>query len=158
MLYIALSAENPRTISLKSINTARQEVGDIISTLTIPITSNEYTSSNNVLAYRPNHSSHSSGNTAIVFVNLEAAIPCYQANPIDSACHLFTLNKDGFQYGKPFIQVADTGSTFRIFSQEHKITMYGFGVMGCTTFDPACMSEFELSLVCLLPPALEQCG
>ncbi len=157
MLYIALT-ENPRTVSLKSINTARQEVGDTISTLTISNPSIEYTSSNNVLAYRPNHSNHSGGNTAIVFVNLEAAIPCYQANPIGPVCHLFTLNKEGFQYGKPFIQASDIGSKFRVFSQQNNTATYGFGVTGCTTFHPTCVSGFEVSLVCLLPPALEQCG
>ncbi len=120
--------------------------------------SNEYTSANNILAYRPNYSRHSGGNTAIVFINLEAAIPCYQANPIGPVCHLFTTEEDNFQSGKPFIQASDNGSYFHIFSDQYDITTYGFGVTGCSTFDSGCVSTFEKSLVCLLPPGLYRCG
>ena len=152
--YLGLIA-NPRQVRLRPISTANQHVGDFISTLIISNISNEYTSWNNILAYRPNYSG---GNTAIVFVDLEAVISCYQANPIGPACHLFTFEEESFQYGKPFIQASDNGSYFHIFSDQYDKATYGFGVVGCSTFDFECISKFEVCLVCLLPPALNQCG
>ncbi len=153
MLYIALTG-NPRTVYLRSMSTATQEVGNLISSLTIPNSSNEYTSSNG-LAYRP---SYSGGNTAILFINLEATNRCHVVNRFGPPCNLFTLEEGSFQYGKAFIQASDIGNDFRIFSSLRFIATYGFGVTGCSTFDPACVSDFEVSLVCLLPPALNQCG
>ena len=158
MLYISLSTGASRTVRLRSIDKSRQAVGNTISTLTIQNTSNAYTSGNNILVYRPNYSSNSGGNTAIIFINLEAAIPCYQANQIGAACNLYTLEEESFQYGKAFVQASDIGNNFRIFSSSQSIATYGFGVSGCSTFNQACVSGFELTLVCLLPPALNQCG
>ena len=157
ILYIALTG-TPRRVKLRSVDTSTQIAGDIISTLTIPNTSDNYTSYDNVLAYRPNHSSNSGGNTAIIFVNLEAAIPCYQYNQIGPVCHLLTREEDSFQFGKSFVQASDIGNHFQIFSNNQFIATYGFGVSGCSTFDQACVSDFEASLVCLLPPARNQCG
>ena len=150
MLYIALSGT---TISLRTLSTTSQAVGDYLSTLTIPNFTNEYTSNNNILAYRPNFRN---SNTAILFINLEAVIPCYDTYQIGPACNLFTFEEDNFQSGKPFIQASDIGNAFFIFSNTHNIATYGFGVFGCTTFDPGCVSTSELSLVCLLPP--DRCG
>ena len=157
MLYIILSG-TPRTVSLRSMDSSTQVVGDYISRLIIPNISEDYTSDNSVLAYRPNYSSHSGGNTAIVFINLEAAIPCYQGNEIEPACQLFTFEENSFQFGKAFIQASDIGNHFRFFNSSQNIATYGFGVTGCSTFDQACVSNFEVALVCLLPPALDQCG
>ena len=158
ILYIALISGTPRTLHLRSMDTSTQAVGHTFSTLTIQNTSNSYTSDDNILAYRPNYSSNSGGNTAIIFINLEAAIPCYQVNRIGPACNLFTLEEESFQFGKAFIQAGDIGNHFRIFSNSLFIATYGFGVSGCSTFDQACVSNFEVTLVCLLPPALNQCG
>ena len=157
MLYIILSG-TPRTVSLRSMDSSTQVVGDYISRLIIPNISEDYTSDNSVLAYRPNYSSHSGGNTAIIFINLEAAIPCYQGNEIEPACQLFTFEENSFQFGKAFIQASDIGNHFRFFNSSQNIATYGFGVTGCSTFDQACVSNFEVALVCLLPPALDQCG
>ena len=160
MLYINLIPGTPRIIKLRSLNSSTQVVGDDISTLTITNISEDYTSDNRVLAYRPNYSSNSGGNTAIVFINLEAAIPCYRGNEIGPACQLFTFEENSFQFGKAFIQASDSGNDFRVFSssQSENIVTYGFGVTGCSTFDQACVSTFEVALVCLLPPARDQCG
>ena len=143
-------------VRLSLINSSTQVVQDYISSLEIHNVSDSYTS--NDLAYRPNHSSHAGGNTAILFVNLEGAIPCYQHNQMGPACQLFTLEEDSFQFGQPFIQASDIGNHFFIFSRSHYIATYGFGVTGCSTFDRACVSDFEAALVCLLPPARDHCG
>ena len=125
-------------------------MGNAIATLTISDPSNAYTSDNNVLAYHPNTTSYYGGNTAILFVNLNAAFPC------DSAivCNLFTFEEESFQFGKPFIQASDSGNHFHIFSN---MNTYGFGVMGCATFDQNCVTDFEVSLVCLLPLDYNRC-
>ena len=155
ILHIALTGA-PRTVRLSLINSSTQIVQDYISSLEIHNISDSYTSNN--LAYRPNHSSHSGGNTAILFVNLERVIPCYQHNRIGPACQLFTFGEGSFQFGHPFIQASDIGNHFSIFANNHYIATYGFGVTGCSTFDRACVSDFEVALVCLLPPAREYCG
>ena len=70
MLYIGLGGTGPRTVRVRSIDSSTQAVGDVISILTIQNVSENYTSDNSVLAYRPNYSSHSGGNIAIVFINI----------------------------------------------------------------------------------------
>ena len=157
ILHIALTG-TPRTVRLSLINSSTQVVQDYISSLEIHNVSDSYTSVD--LAYRPNHSSHAGGNTAILFVNLERVILCYQYNHVAPACQLFTFEEGSFQFGQPFIQASDLGNHFIIFSNHYvyAIATYGFGVTGCSTFDQACVSDFEVALVCLLPPALDQCG
>ena len=159
ILYISL-LETPRKISLRSVNSSTQALGGYISSLIIQNTSNPYTSDDNVLAYRPNYDSYwnAGGNTAIAFINLEAAIPCYQGNEIGPACQLFIYDGGTFQHGNAFIQSSDDGSHLEIFSIHPETATYGFGILGCSTFDHACISDFKVFLVCLLPPALNQCG
>ena len=152
--YIATGFEAPREIWLRSVSISTQAVQDYISSLQIYNVSDNYTS--NVLAYRPNYSSHSGGNTAIVFINLETIFPCYRYNQIGPICQLITNEEDSFQFGKAFIQASDVGNN--IFSNNPSTATYGFGVTGCSTFDRACVSDFEVFVVCLLPPALSQCG
>ena len=118
--------------------------------MSIPDHSHSHTSSDNVLAYRPYLANNS---TALIFVNLEAALPCYSDNEIAPICNLFA--PDNFQQGKPFIQTADIGNHYRIFSNSQSIAAYGFGIVGCPKFNTVCESNFNASLVCLLPPA---CG
>ena len=146
-------------VTLFPVNSSTQVIGPhYISSLAIYNTLNDYTSPDNVLAYRPNHSSNAGGNTSIVFINLEAAIPCYQANNIAPVCHLFTTDENSFLYGKPFIQASSIGNNFTIFGNDPFIATYGFGVTGCSTFDQECVTDFKVTLVCLLPPALNRCG
>ncbi len=153
MLYITLSGDPHRHVTLRSVNTATHALGSVISSMTIPNHSSPYTSSDNVLAYHPYLASSS---TAIIFINLEAAIPCYHANEIAPVCNLFT--PDNFQSGKAFVQAADIGNHFQVFSNNQNIATYGFGVAGCPIFDTVCESDFNASVVCLLPPALNECG
>ena len=101
-----------------------------------------------VLAYHPNTTSYLGGNTAILFINQAAAFPC------DSAIvyNIFTFEEENFQFGEPFIRVSDSSNHFHIFNNHRNINTYGFGVMGCAMLDPNyCVTDFEVSLVCLLP-------
>ena len=145
---------NPRQVYLKSFNAITFAVENTISTLTISNLSNAYISNDNVLAYYPNTTSYSGGNTAFLFINLIAAFPCNSAAIV---CNLFTYEEENFQFGKPFIQASDSGNHFTMFRNPNAMGTYGFGVMGCATFDPNCVTDFEVSLVCLLPPGHNQC-
>ena len=159
LTILVLSIIRDVQVILYPVSSSTQVVGpNYISKLTIQNASNDYTSTDNVLAYRPNHSSNAGGNTAIVFINLEAAIPCYQANNIAPICHLFTFEEHDFQYGKLLIQASSIGNNFTIFGNDSFIATYGFGITGCSTFDLECVGDFQVTLVCLLPPALNRCG
>ena len=158
MLYISL-AGNPREIHLRSINTSTQELGNVISTLTISNPSNSYTSTDRITTYRPSYITNLGGRIAILFINMEVAISYY--NQCDDAvyspiCHMFTYGDDSLHFGKRFIHVSDPGYQLSIFHNFNNIATYGFGVMGCRTFDEACVSDFEVTLLCLVPSA--QCG
>lgn len=77
---------------------------------------------------------------------------------IGPACQLFIYDGGTFQHGNAFIQSSDDGSHLEIFSIHPETATYGFGISGCSTFDRACVLDFKAFLVCLLPPALNQCG
>ena len=147
MMYIAIRAGLERTVIIRDVDQATLDPEDILSTLTILDYSRSYHSVENILAYYPNFTN---SYTAILFVNLEAVIPCLKGNHLVSmtVCHLFSFEEDNFQQGRPFIQALDVGNHFRVFS--NKVT-FGFGVFGCATFDPECVSTTEVMIVCLLP-------
>ena len=115
-----------------------------ISVLSIP----NYSTANqtDAFAYYTNYTN----NTAILFVNLEAAILCFNGRSLVPVCHLSTYEEDNFQQGRQFIQATDVGNDWRTFSSI-PVETFGFGVSGCPTFDPRCVSGTEMLLVCLLP-------
>ena len=113
------------------------------------------TSANDIIAYRPYFNDSHNSNTAILFFNLEAAFPCLRNTLAAPACTLFSLEEDSFLGGRSLIQAADIGNDFRIFSQNQFINTFGFGFVGCSTFDSSCVpNSFERSLVCLLPSSV----
>ena len=124
--------------------------------------SQPYTTQDNVLAYRPNFVD---SNTAILFVNLEAIFPCYRSNEIVPVCQFFTFDKGNIHRGKPYVQASGIGNNFRVFNNSQNIATYGLGVPGCPELDFDCGAvsgqnsiNAELLLVCLQPPALNDCG
>ena len=123
--------------------------------LTIANTNNAYTSSNNIIAYRPNYRDAHNSNLGALFVNLQTLFPCLTSN-VHPACSIFTSEEDGFRGGKPIIQAADIGNNFRIFSTSSNFETFGFAVSGCSTFASSCVSTLEVELVCLFPRG--RCG
>ena len=151
-----LPSDTPLSLKISHVNTNLRIKDDDISYLETSDPSQPYTTPDNVLAYRPNFANSS---TAILFINLEAIFPCYRADEIAPACQIFTFDKVSFHYGKPYIQVSDTGNNFHIFSNSQNIATYGFGIMDCPTMDLNCGAvKAQLLLVCLLSPALNECG
>ena len=124
--------------------------------LTIANTNNAATSSNNLIAYRPNYSDAHSSDLGVLFVNLQSQFPCLSGANIHPACSIFTSESDGFRGGKPILQAADIGNNFRIFSSNSNLETFGFAVAGCSTFASSCVSNLEVELVCLLPR--NRCG
>ena len=109
------------------------------------------TSSNNLLAYRPNFSGlHGSGIGAF-FVNIDALFPCL--NPGAPICSVFTFEEDGFRGGRALIAAADGGNNFPVFgSASQNIASFGFGFSGCSQITLSCFGvSSEYSIVCLLP-------
>ncbi len=144
---------HPALFRLRPVNETNEFIFPYISSMTIPDNSHPYNTLENILAYRPYFANNSS---AIVFINLEAAFPCYHADHIAPVCQLFTLDEDNFQRGKAWIQASDIGNNFNIYNDQNTAT-YGFGVMGCPIINTGCGdSHTEFFLACLLPPV--ECG
>ena len=151
MSYIFVSPSMARIQSLNSTTFSR--VGT-----TSEIHYNSYTSStssDNIIAYRPNYRDRDASNLATVFVNLEALYPCIGGLGNSLVCQAFT---DGLTGGRSLIQGAETGNHFRIFSSSSNspVATWAFGLRECTRFNTNCVSNLglELTLVCLLPRGL----
>ena len=114
------------------------------------------TSTNNLLAYRPNYQdSHTSG-LAALFVNIEGVFPCIAGTPeYYPVCEVFTYDEDGFRNGRALIEAADCGNNIQIFGGTS--ATFGFGFSGCSTMTTDCFSYYtEYTIVCLLPR--NRCG
>lgn len=137
---------------LREVDPSTLTVHGYISHLTVPNTSNEYTSADNIIAYRPHYNDTHNSNLAVLFFNLEAVFPCLRGHDRMPICSLFTFEEDGFLKGRPIIQAGDGGNSFSIFNSYSNVKIFGFGFAGCDTFNYRCVPRsIELSLVCLLP-------
>ena len=111
------------------------------------------TSSDNLIAYRPNYRDRDGSNLATVFLNLEALYPCIGGFANSIVCQGFT---NGLTDGRSLIQGAEIGNHFRIFSSSSNssVATWTFGLSECTHFNTNCVSDLELTLACLLPRGL----
>lgn len=113
------------------------------------------TSSNNILAYRPNYHDGHGSNLATLFLNLEAIYPCINSyNHV--SCKLFPSEDDGFRAGRAIFEASDNGGDFtNIFGNNYFIT-YAIAVEGCRELTSSCTNippnyVMGFTLVCLLP-------
>ena len=142
---------------LRNISESTGGVTNTIATLTSFNPSSSSTSSNNLLAYRPNFNDHHTSGLAAFFVNMNGVYPCL-AGPTGNVpiCKLFTYEEDGFRNGRAVIDAADGGNNFAIFGGNNLAT-FGFAISGCATMNNACFPvSTEYSIVCLLPRS--RCG
>ena len=110
-----------------------------------------YTANNNI-AYRPNFTDFNNSSLAALFFNLEVVFPCLRNTNTAPACSVFSLEEDGLLGGKSLIRALDTGNHIRIFAGSPRVTTFGFGFAGCSTFARSCVpNDYKLSLVCLMP-------
>ena len=149
MSYIFVSPTMARIQSLNS--TTFERVGATSEIRYNSFTSS--TSSDNLIAYRPNYRDRDGSNLATVFVNLEALYPCIGGLANSIVCQGFT---NGLTGGRSLIQGAEIGNHFRIFSSSSSssVATWAFGLSECTRFNTNCVSDLELTLVCLLPRGL----
>ena len=111
--------------------------------------------SSTYLAYRPNYNDLHGSGLAGMFINMAAIFPCIADRA--PVCRMFTLEEDGFNDGRAFIEAGDVGNNFQIFSTSTNTRTYGFAIKGCTQMGPTCLRSFyDLVITCLLPR--EQCS
>ena len=123
--------------------------------ITLSDTSQAYTSSNNRMAYRPRYADNHNSGVGVLFLNMEEIFPCLKSASRNLMCGRITNEEDGFFRGKSFLQAADSGNNFRIFSSTDNIYTYGLAVEGCAEFTSECFPDYaEVTVFCLLPRQL----
>ena len=139
-------------LQLRRFWSSNGTIGAIIAEISLANPSGPSTSTNNMLAYRPNYADYHRSGLAGVFLNIEQIFPCASGqHPI---CRIFTREEDGFRKGKAIIEAGDSGNNFRIFSSTANINTYGFAFQGCSQLNGAngCMPRyFESAITCQLP-------
>ena len=153
IMYIGFgsSSGTSRSIRFQPRDPATWSLVNPRTDLSIPNTDNAYTSSNNMVAYRPSYQDSHNSDLGAVFINLQSLYPCLSGANFHPTCSLFTSEEDGFRDGRTIIQAADIGNNFRIFSSTSNFETFGFAFQGCSTITTTCVGNIELDLVCLLP-------
>ena len=124
-----------------------------LAQITISNSSQDQTSSNNLLAYRPRYNDGHNSNLAGVFINLEGVFPCLAPlNTYYPICRVFTEEEDGFRKGRALIDAADLGNNFRVFSSSGNILTYGIAIQQCPEFNTTCFPHYHgFTVACYLP-------
>ena len=144
-----------RQLLLSATNHSTLQYSDSmrLAQITISDSSQNQTSSNNLLAYRPRYNDGHGSNLAGIFINLEGVFPCLV--PLTNyypICHVFTEEEDGFRNGKALIDAGDIGNNLRIFSSSSNILTYGLAIQQCPEFNTTCFPEYlSFSVACYLP-------
>lgn len=116
------------------------------------------TSSNNLLAYRPNYNDDHSGNSnlGVVFLNLNGIFPCAPERR-RIPCGFVALEEDAFSNSQIFLQAMDRGNNFDIFSSTENFYTYGIAIRGCPQLNTSCWRSYtEKGVACQLPR--QYCG
>ena len=148
---LAIDIDNSRNLVL-SLLTPRHRLQTITS-VSISNPALPSTSSNNLLAYRPNYNDDHSGNSnlGIVFLNLNGIFPCVPPET-RIPCGVIALEEDAFSGGRVFLQAIDRGNNFRIFSSTENLYTYGMAVRGCSRLTTTCWPTYvERGITCQLP-------
>lgn len=111
------------------------------------------TSEHNLVAYRPRLSAGHGSRLGVLLFNIHGIFPCLNlTRGFPAICTRYTLDEDGFLGGRPFIEAADGGNNWRIFSTTENIVTYGIGLKGCPELNRACLPNYAAFAVsCLLP-------
>ena len=137
----------------KNHTTLQNSEATELATISLSNPSQAVTSSNNLLAYRPQFADAHNSSLAGVFINLESVFPCLQSlssyNPI---CQVFSHEEDGFRGGKALISAGDGGNHFRVFSATSNILTYAVAIQECPEFTTTCFPTYQSFVVaCYLP-------
>lgn len=144
-----------RQLVLLRTNHTTLQTGDAtrLAGITISNVSQQVTSSNNLLAYRPRFDDHHDSNLAGIFINLEGVFPCLESlSSYYPICRVFTEEEDGFRNGRALIDAGDIGNNFRVFSSNSNILTYGIAIQECPEWTTSCFPTYHsLSVACYLP-------
>jgi hypothetical protein len=134
-----------------------QQTTQFITSVTVSDPAVSNTSSNNLLAYRPNYNDgHAGSNLGVIFLNLNGIFPCVPP-ATHIPCGIVALEEDGFNGGQVFIQAVDRGNDFHIFSSSQNLFTYGIAVQGCPQLTTSCWPTYlEKGITCQLPR--QYCG
>lgn len=133
----------------------------LIASFSIDDPSLPVTSSNNLLAYRPDFQDrHDSGGLqlGVIFLNLNGIFPCVPSG-VHIPCGLVTMEEDGFFGGRYFVQAADSGNHIQIFgfTEPDFVFTYGLAVQGCSQLTADCWPSYaDKGVTCQLPR--QYCG
>ena len=124
-----------------------------LASMRINLSDQNVTSSNNLLAYRPQYSDVHNSSLAAIFINLEGVFPCLvHLTDYHPICGIYSEDQDGFRGGKAIIGAGDSGNTFHIFSNPANITTYSIAVQDCPELTPACLPpNHKITVTCFLP-------
>ena len=153
---LRISMEPYRLVVLHATNLSTLLLSDATRLASMRINlSQNVTSSNNLLAYRPQYRDTHNSSLAAIFINLEGVFPCLvpltDYHPI---CSVYSEDQDGFRGGKAIIGAGDSGNTFHIFSNSANIKTYSIAVQDCPELTPACFPIYhQISVICFLPRA-----
>ena len=153
MLYLSLTGNPWRTFTLRSINPTTFALGHTIRTF--PVLEMKDSLVNNILRYETGQLRGFGDPVSIFYVNLQAAIPYWRYGEGSPVCHMFTFGEDGLHFGKSIFEYTDKNDDYQfdIYSPHWRHDKkYAFGVTDCRFFDFECVSNFEVTLVCLRPP------
>ena len=151
MLYITRSES---AVELRNISGS--SIGYDLDTDNLAVLNNfdpstSSTSTNNLLAYRPNYSDSQTSRLGVIFVNIEEVFPCVAGTPeYYPVCKTFTNDEDGLRNGRAIVDAADCGNNILIFGSNSAV--FAFAITGCSTMNTGCFPIYaDYSIVCLLP-------
>ena len=148
---LTITRTTSNVLELKRFSFSNGTSGATIAEISLANPSEPSTSTNNILAYRPNYADFHSSGLAGVFLNMEQIFPCASGQP--PICRIFTYEEDGFRDGKAIIEAGDIGNHFHVFSST-RISTYGFAFQGCEQLNVTngCMPAwFDTAITCQLP-------
>ena len=141
---------SPRNLVLSRLpNSNFSALGLDIDSISLSNPSMGVTSTNNLLAYRPNFSDQHGSNLGAIFLNLLSIFPCSNAvtsNPM--ICSLATREEDGFNQGRVLLPAQD--HHFDVFGTS--VLSLGVAVQGCPQLTTACLPDgYTFAVTCQMP-------
>ena len=126
-----------------------------LASMRINLSSQNVTSSNNLLAYRPQYRDTHNSSLGAIFINLESVFPCLvPLTDYYPICSVYSNEEDGFRGGKVVIGAGDSGNNFHIFSDSANIKTYSIVIQDCPELTSECLPIFhKISVACFVPRA-----
>ena len=110
-----------------------------ITSVSISDPSQASTSSDNLLAYRPNYTNAHNSSLGVVFLNLNGIFPCIPRATRYLPCGLVSVEEDGsFFGGRSKLQTADRGNNIKVFSSTEQLYTHGLAIEGCPQLTSSC--------------------